>query len=227
VNNILLIEDEAKMAKLLINDLKLEGFTVEHANDGQAGLEKALGGSWALIILDVMLPKMDGYEVCRALRAQGSRTPILFLTARSQDTDKIVGFHVGADDYLTKPFNVLELIARVKALLRRSPSSPEETPDYRRGVWHIDFRRQVASKGKEPVALTTKEFQILRYLIARRDQVVSREEFLRELWQFEELPSTRTVDNQVASLRRKLGWDAKSAGHKIVTVHNAGYRFVD
>jgi len=223
---ILLIEDEAKMAKLLVNDLKLEGFSVETAADGQAGLEKASSGSWDLLILDVGLPKLDGYEVCRALRAQGSRVPILMLTAKSQDTDKIVGFQVGVDDYLTKPFNVLELVARVKALLRRAPSAGD-VPAYTQGAWKIDFRRQEAWKGKEPIALTSKEFQILQYLIAHRDQVVGREQFLRDLWQYEELPSTRTVDNQVASLRRKLGWDEKSKGAKILTIHNSGYRFVD
>ncbi len=223
---ILILEDEIKMAKILANDLKLEGFTVETAPDGLIGLDKASNGAWDLLILDVGLPKMDGYEVCRALRAQGSRVPILMLTARSQDADKIVGFQVGTDDYLTKPFNVLELIARVKALLRRSPSADAVT-SYEKGLWRIDFRRQEAWKGKEAIALTTKEFQILQYLIAHRDQVVSREQFLRELWQFEEHPTTRTVDNQVASLRRKLGWDERSKGAKILTIHNSGYRFVD
>ncbi len=223
---ILLIEDEAKMAKLLSNDLKLEGFIVETAIDGQAGLDKASSGSWDLLILDVGLPKLDGYEVCRAIRAQGSRVPILMLTARGQDTDKIVGFQVGADDYLTKPFNILELVARVKALLRRAPSV-DAVPSYEKGVWRINFKRQEAWKGREQIALTSKEFQILQYLIAHHDQVVSREQFLRDLWQYEELPSTRTVDNQVASLRRKLGWDEKSKGPKILTIHNTGYRFVD
>jgi DNA-binding response OmpR family regulator len=223
---ILLIEDEAKMAKLLVNDLKLEGFTVDVAADGLAGLEKASGGAWDLVILDVMLPKMDGYEVCRALRAQGQRVPILMLTAKSQDTDKIVGFQVGVDDYVTKPFNVLELLARVKALLRRTSSS-EQVPAYENGVWKVDFRRQEAWKGKERIALTSKEFQILQYLIAHRDEVVTRERFLRDLWQFEELPSTRTVDNQVASLRRKLGWTDEHPGPKILTIHHTGYRFAD
>ena len=225
--NILIVEDELKMAKLLVNDLKLEGFSVEHAADGATGLEKATSGTWDLLILDVMLPKMDGWDICRAVRAQGSRVPILMLTARSQDSDKLVGFRLGADDYLTKPFNVLELIARVKALLRRSPRAALELPEYHNDPWRIDFRRQEAWKGKKAVALTTKEFQILQYLIGHRDQIVSRDEFLKELWKFEELPSTRTVDNQVASLRRKLGWDESSDGPRILTVHQAGYRFID
>ena len=223
---ILVVEDEPKMAKLVMSDLKLEGFSVDHAADGAAGFEKASGGGYDLVILDVMLPKMDGLEVCRMLRAQGSRLPILMLTAKSQDMDKVVGFRSGADDYLTKPFNILELIARVKALLRRAGTA-EDMAEYKRGVWRIDFRRHEAWNGKERLALTTKEFQILQYLIAHRDQVVSRDQFLKELWQFEELPTTRTVDNQVASLRRKLGWGDDSKGPKILTVHNAGYRFAD
>jgi DNA-binding response OmpR family regulator len=224
---ILIVEDEVKMAKLLMSDLKLEGFSVDHAADGATGLEKASTGPYDLLILDVMLPKMDGHEVCRALRAQGSRLPILMLTAKSQDMDKVVGFRVGADDYLTKPFNILELIARVKALLRRSGSGDGALAAYEKAGWKIDFRRQEAMKGKEKVALTSKEFQILQYLIVHRDQIVSREEFLRELWKYEEMPSTRTVDNQVASLRRKLGWTEDSKGPKILTIHNTGYRFVD
>jgi DNA-binding response OmpR family regulator len=226
MTRILLVEDEAKMAKLVANDLKLEGFSVEVASDGASGLAKATGGTWDLIVLDVMLPKMDGHEVCRAIRAEGSRVPILMLTAKSQDTDKVLGFRVGADDYLTKPFSLLELVARVKALIRRA-GGPQELSEYAQGPWRIDFRRQEAWKGKESIALTSKEFQILQYLIAHRDQVVSREQFLRELWQFEELPSTRTVDNQVASLRRKLGWSETNKGPKILTIHNTGYRFTE
>ena len=226
MTRILLIEDEPKLTKLVTNDLKLEGYTVDVASDGAAGLEKVASGRWDLVILDVMLPKMDGYEVCRALRAQGSRLPILMLTAKSQDTDKVVGFQVGADDYLTKPFNVLELIARIKALLRRA-SPAQDLAEYVKGSWRIDFRRQEARNGKEAIDLTSKEFQILQYLISHRDQVVTREQFLKELWQYEELPSTRTVDNQVASLRRKLGWTEDGKGPKIITIHNSGYRFTD
>lgn len=224
---ILLIEDEAKMAKLLANDLALEGYTVETAGDGQSGLEKASSGTWDLLILDVMLPKMNGLEICRTLRAQGSKLPILMLTAKSQDMDKVEGFRLGADDYLAKPFNILELIARVKALLRRSGTASEDLSTYESGPWKIDFKRQEAWKSKTKLALTTKEFQILRYLIQRRDQAVSREEFLKALWQYEELPSTRTVDNQVASLRRKLGWSEDGSGPKILTIHNIGYRFTE
>src|SRR5438552_2886044 len=146
MTKILLVEDEAKMAKLVMNDLKLEGFQVDWASDGLSGLEKAAQTAYDLVILDVMMPRMDGYGVCRALRTQGSKVPLLMLTARSQDTDKVVGFQVGADDYLTKPFSILELVARVKALLRRVPSRSEGPTAYENGIWKIDFKRQEAWK---------------------------------------------------------------------------------
>jgi DNA-binding response OmpR family regulator len=225
---LLLIEDDPKMAKLVANDLKLEGFDVTIASDGLLGLEKAESASWDLIILDVMLPKMSGLDVCRTLRAQKITTPILMLTAKGQDTDKVVGFQLGADDYLTKPFSVLELIARVRALLRRAGKDQAILEDYASGPWRIQFGRHEAFRGKEAIALTSKEFQILEYLIRHKGEVISRDQFLRELWKFEsELPSTRTVDNQVSSLRRKLGWDETSKGPKILTIHQEGYRFVD
>ena len=227
MNRILLIEDEVKMAKILQNDLKMEGYAVEMAHDGAEGLDKALQGSWDLVILDVMLPTMDGYEVCRQLRAKQFKRPILLLTAKSQETDKLVGFQLGADDYLTKPFSVLELIARIKALIRRVPGNAEALTVYNKGPWQIDFKRQEALKGREKIDLTTKEFQILQYFMSRPDQIISRDEFLRELWKYEELPSTRTVDNQVASLRRKLGWSEDNKGPRILTIHQSGYRFVE
>src|SRR5262249_11044661 len=154
--------------------------------------------------------------------ADGNKTPILMLTARSQDTDKVVGFQMGADDYLTKPFSILELVARLQALLRRAGQAEAPTK-YESGSLSIDFRRQEAFRAKKRIDLTSKEFQILQYLIQHKEEVVSREQFLKDLWKFEELPSTRTVDNQVSSLRRKLGWHEDGKGPKIVTVHNGGY----
>lgn len=224
MNRILLVEDDPKMAKIVASDLAMEGFHVQVANDGSKGLERAQAEKWNLFIFDVMLPKMTGYELCRTLRAEGVRTPILMLTAKSQDTDKVVGFKLGADDYLTKPFSILELVARVQALLRRAGEQPLET--FTAGPWRIDFGRMEATKGKEKLDLTTKEFQILEYLIRHAGQVISREKFLRELWGAADLPTTRTVDNQVGSLRRKLGWDETHKGPRIMTVHQSGYRFI-
>ncbi len=227
MKRILIVEDDAKMSKLLVNNLKLEGFEVNVASDGASGLEKAMQDGFDLFIFDVMLPKMTGYEICRQLRAQGISTPVLMLTAKSQDTDKVVGFNVGADDYLTKPFSILELVARLKALLRRTPQAPS-LEKYESGSWVIDFRRQEAFRGKTRLDLTSKEFQILKFLIEHKDEVISRERFLKEVWKFDdELPSTRTVDTQVSSLRRKLGWSEEGRGPKIITVHNGGYKFAE
>jgi DNA-binding response OmpR family regulator len=226
MKRILIVEDDPKMAKLLVNNLKLEDYEVDVAGDGAAGLEKATDQAYDLFIFDVMLPKMTGYELCRQLRAQGSKIPVLMLTAKSQETDKVVGFDVGADDYLTKPFSILELTARLKALLRRS-AQPASLAKYESGPYSIDFRRQEAFRGKVRLDLTSKEFQILQFLIEHKEEVVSRERFLKEVWKFEDTPTTRTVDTQVSSLRRKLGWSDEGRGPKIITVHNSGYRFAD
>ena len=226
MKRILVVEDDPKMSKLLVNNLKLEGFDVDIAADGAAGLDKATSLAYDLFIFDVMLPKMTGYEICRQLRAQGNKVPVLMLTAKSQDTDKVVGFDVGADDYLTKPFSILELLARLKALLRRSGQAPSISK-YENGSLSIDFRRQEAFRGKARLDLTSKEFQILQFLIEHKDAVISRERFLKEVWKFEDMPTTRTVDTQVGSLRRKLGWLEEGRGPKIVTVHNSGYRFAE
>lgn len=223
---ILVVEDDPKMAKLVASDLRLEGFDVETAPDGLSGLERAQSGRWDCLVLDVMMPKMNGLDVCRNLRAGGIKTPILMLTAKSQDTDKVVGFQLGADDYLTKPFSVLELVARIRALLRRAGAQPLDA--FESGPFKIDFKRMEAYRGKERIDLTAKEFQILEYLIRHAGDVISREQFLRELWRAAaELPTTRTVDNQVASLRRKLGWTEDHKGPKILTIHQSGYRFVE
>jgi len=229
MSRILLVEDDPKMRQLVSSDLKLEGFVVETASDGVAGLEKAETQSWDVIILDVMLPKMSGYDVCRNLRGRQIKTPILMLTAKAQDTDKVVGFQIGADDYLTKPFSILELVARLRALIRRAGgSSATPLPEYASGPWRIQFDRQEVSRGKQTIELTTKEFQILEYFVRHRGDVISREQFLKDLWKFEaDMPSTRTVDNQVSSLRRKLGWTDDSDGPRILTIHQSGYRFVD
>lgn len=224
---VLVVEDDAKLAKLLVSDLKLEGYAAQSVRTGEEGLALATSGSWNAIVLDVTLPGIDGFEVCRRLRAERVAAPILFLTARSQDADKLVGFQVGADDYLAKPFNVLELLARLKALLRRTTAGGQKPDLFESGPWRIDFVRHEAWRGKTRIDLTTKEFQLLQWLISRRGHVVTREEFLRELWQYDEMPSTRTVDNQVASLRRKLGWDENNRGPRILTVHQSGYRFAD
>jgi DNA-binding response OmpR family regulator len=222
VSRILVVEDDPKIAKLLVSDLELEGYRVEHAADGAAGYDKARRWKPELILLDVMLPKMSGHDVCRALRRDGFEGPILMLTARGQESDKVVGLGLGADDYVTKPFSGLELLARVKAHLRRQSRARLETLAF--ADVKVDFKRMEAAKGGKAVKLTPKEFQILELLARHRGEVVSRERFLSEVWGYDDPPSTRTVDNQVMALRQKLS--GRSGEPCIATVHGAGYKFV-
>jgi len=204
----------------------LEGYRVIAAPDGLAGYEGAKRHKPDLIILDLMMPKMTGYDVCRALRKEGFSMPIIMLTARSQECEKVLGLELGADDYVTKPFGGFELLARVKALLRRNKREEKALETVEFGDVRIDFKRmEAASKGK-PLSLTHKEFQILELLVQCRGQVISRERFLRHIWGYEgdDLPTTRTVDNQVLTLRQKLG--GKTTDSYIQTIHGAGYKFV-
>jgi DNA-binding response OmpR family regulator len=225
MTNILVVEDDPKLRKLLAGDLELEGYEVLTAADGLEGLELAHRQRPDLIILDLMMPKMSGYDVCRTLRKERMDTLILMLTARGQESDKVVGLELGADDYVTKPFGGLELLARVKALLRRRQREAEKLESVAFGDIQVNFKRMEAARHGKPFALTPKEFEILELLVRNRGEVISRERFLHEVWGYEEdLPTTRTVDNQVLSLRQKLG--GRSPDAYIVTVHGAGYKFV-
>jgi DNA-binding response OmpR family regulator len=219
---ILLVEDEAGLVLTLTDRLEMQGYAVESAADGAAGLEKALSSSYDLIILDVMLPQMNGFEVCRKLREHGSMVPILMLTARGQLADKVHGLKTGADDYLTKPFEVMELLARLEALLRRAPqaSVPEAL---RFGPAEVDFKRGEARVNGAPVSLSAREFQLLRYLAERRGEVVSRAELLKDVWGYTCAPLTRTVDVHITWLRQKLEEDPKHPRH-ILTLRGAGYK---
>lgn len=227
MTRILVVEDDPKIVKLLASDLELEGYRVIIAKDGAEGLEIAKREKPDLIILDVMMPKMDGYDVCRSLRKEGCDTPILMLTAKGQETEKVVGLDMGADDYVAKPFGGLELMARVKALLRRHTRELKKLEKAEFDGLAIDFKRMEATNAGKPVPLTLKEFQILELLLRHKGEVVSRRQFLEEIWGYDEMPSTRTVDNQVLTLRQKIwgkGYEEKS---RIVTVHGAGYKFQD
>ena len=224
-SQILLIEDEPGLVLTLSDRLRNEGYTVEALNDGTEAVERAARGHFGLIILDVMLPGKDGFEVCRELRARGFSTPILMLTARVQMEDKVKGLKIGADDYLTKPFEMAELLARVEALLRRGGRSGSEGPDfYEIGPLRIDMRRSEVFYHGAQAILSAKEFQLLRYLVEHRGRTLSREELLREVWGYSSAPSTRTVDVHVAWLRQKLENDPKQPRH-IITVHGQGYKF--
>jgi two-component system, OmpR family, alkaline phosphatase synthesis response regulator PhoP len=228
---VLLVEDEPGLQLTLSDRLVAEGYEVETAGDGDLGLARALTGVFDLVVLDVMLPKRDGFDVCRTLRQRGIATPILMLTARGQVVDKVVGLKLGADDYLVKPFEALELLARIEALLRRAASAaapPSGTPGATRFEFEnvtVDTRKAEVARGGVPIELSAKEFQLLRYFLEHRGATISRDELLQEVWGYEHTPSTRTVDVHVAWLRQKLEATPK-APQLIVTVHGLGYKFV-
>jgi two-component system, OmpR family, alkaline phosphatase synthesis response regulator PhoP len=222
--NILIVEDEAALATTLKDRLKKEGYAVAVARDGQQALEKAAHEPFDLIILDVMLPGQSGLKVCEKLRQDGWGMPILMLTARRQTMDKVLGFKTGADDYLTKPFKMAELLARVEALLRRAQPSTPGAGRYQFDGFAVDLRRAEVSRDGEPITLSAKEFQLLRYFVEHRGATISRDELLHQVWGYEALPSTRTVDVHVAWLRQKLERDPKNP-QLILTVVGLGYKF--
>jgi len=225
MSHILIIEDDIKIAKLLMDDLELEGYKVSAAKDGLEGLEMARTKNPDLVLLDVMLPKMSGYDVCRTLRKEKYEFPIIMLTAKGHETEKVFGFDLGADDYITKPFSGIELLARVKAHLRRHTRERNKVETYKFGDVKIDFRKMEATKEGKDIALTAKEFQILEVLIRYRGEVVSRRQFLDEVWDNDELISSRKIDNQILNLRNKLTGSSKEDPF-IVTIHGVGYKFV-
>ncbi len=223
---ILLVEDEEGLILTLTDRFESEGFEVESAADGKLGFDKALVGNYDLIILDVMLPKKNGYDVCRDLRKNFIETPILMLTAKGETIDKVLGLKLGADDYLTKPFEVIELLARVEALLRRAPghTNGRSGDAFRFGEITIDFKRAEVIRDSEPVELSAMEFKLLQHLIENRGVVHSRDQLLDAVWGYDSTPSTRTVDVHIAWLRQKLELNPKHPNF-IQTVHGMGYKF--
>lgn len=223
---VLLIEDEPGLVLTLTDRLVAEGFEVESRQDGEAGLRASLDTAFDIILLDVMLPRLSGLEVCRRIRQEQIETPILMLTARGQLIDKVVGLQIGADDYLTKPFEMPELLARMEALLRRSSRAPaNRTPAvYHFGPASVNFKAGEVMFRGALVQLSAREFQLLRYLIEHRDVVVSRDELLKEVWGYDAMPSTRTVDVHMAWLRQKVEEDAKHPRY-ILTLRGLGYKF--
>jgi DNA-binding response OmpR family regulator len=225
MNRILIIEDNPDLAFGLRATLEIEGYSVEVAPDGRRGLASAHASQPDLIILDLMMPEMNGYQVLRTLREDGDQTPVLILTARGEEADKVLGFRLGADDYVTKPFGRLELSARVNALLRRSGGGRQaKAPEVERfGDVEVHPASRTVVRNGETVALTPKEFDLLLALIRRRGAVASRHELLREVWDHHAVVMTRTVDIHIAELRRKLEADSSNPRH-ILTVWKAGYR---
>ncbi|HTT62013.1 MAG TPA: response regulator transcription factor [Bryobacteraceae bacterium] len=222
---ILVIEDDPAILRALADNLRFESYDVLTAADGESGYRLIGEKKPDLIILDLMLPKMSGYEICRKTRADGVQTPILMLTARGEEADRVLGLDLGADDYVAKPFSVRELLARIRAILRRV-QPPATLPDELRfDDVVVDFRSYEAHKGGRPLELTRKEFQVLRLLAAHSGEVVTRDELLNEVWGYENYPTTRTVDNHLAGLRAKLEQDPADPRH-LRTVHGVGYKFV-
>jgi two-component system alkaline phosphatase synthesis response regulator PhoP len=223
---ILLVEDEQGLIMTLSDRLGSEGYTVLTAEDGETGLSLALQESFDLIILDVMLPRKNGIDVCRELRQHALHTPIMMLTARGMLTDKVVALKLGADDYLTKPFEMLELLARAEALIRRAHGSKSDAPEtYRFGEIRVDLRRAEVYREEKLLDLSAREFKLLRHFIEHRGATISRDELLDEVWGYASTPSTRTVDVHVAWLRQKLEPNPRHPQF-ILTVHGLGYKFV-
>ena len=223
---ILLIEDEPGLVMTLTDRLTSENYVVASERDGEAGLEQASLESFDAIILDVMLPHKNGFDICRDLRQRGVQTPVLMLTARGQLVDKVVGLKLGADDYLTKPFEMIELLARLEALLRRAPIKPSSPPEvYQFGPNRVDFRRVEVERDGRKVELSAKEFQLLRYFIEHREATISRDVLLNEVWGYDAMPTTRTVDVHVAWLRQKIEPNPRHPQF-VLTVHGMGYKFI-
>jgi DNA-binding response OmpR family regulator len=225
MSQILIVEDDRAIAQGLRDNLEFEGHQVHVATDGESALRAARDPRPDLIVLDIRLPGMSGYEVCRKLRAGGCMTPILMLTARGEEEDRVLGLDLGADDYVTKPFSVRELLARVRALLRRA-NPPHDLPqELRIGDITADFRSYEAHRGDRRIDLTRKEFGLLQMLASREGRVVTRDELLETVWGYDAPQSTRTVDNHVATLRAKLEADPSTPRY-LHTVHGVGYKLV-
>ena len=225
MSTVLVVEDDAAIMLGLVDNLEAESYEVLTATDGLAAYRSIVEQKPDLVILDLMLPKQSGYEVCRKARAEGITMPILMLTARGEEGDRVLGLDLGADDYVTKPFSMPELLARVRALLRRAYPPIDVPAELRLGDVVVDFERYVASKGERTLDLTPKEFGVLRFLAARAGAVVRRDELLDDVWGYNADVTTRTVDTHVASLRAKIESKASEPRH-LITVHGVGYKLV-
>lgn len=225
MSTILIVEDDETMLKGLRDAFEHNGFKVLSAIDGESGMQIAETGEPEIILLDVMLPRIDGFDVCRMLRKRGFTIPIIMLTARSEEIDKVVGLEIGADDYVTKPFSTRELLARVKAHLRRTSEKMLTLDSYEFGNVILDFTAFKTIKNKKQIDLTSTEYSLMKVLIKHRNEVVPREKILNEVWGYDSYPSSRTVDNHILNLRQKLE-DNPQKPEYIHTIHGLGYKFV-
>ena len=224
LKTILVIEDEVNILRGLKDNLTFEGYDVITETNGHKGLQLALEKSPDLLLLDLMLPGLNGYDICRKVKQQKPEIPIIMLTARGQEVDKIVGLDLGADDYVTKPFSVPELMARIRAVLRRYQKEGKEIDDYSFGDVTLDFKKYEAMVAGKKAKLTAREFEIMKYFINHANEVVHRHDLLDEIWGYETFPTTRTVDNYILNLRKKFEKDPASPRH-ILSVHGVGYKF--
>jgi two-component system alkaline phosphatase synthesis response regulator PhoP len=222
---ILIVEDEPSMVAGLRDNFEFEGYEVVTAGDGEAGLERALVDSPDLVILDVMMPKLSGLDVCKQLKSKRPALPIILLTARGQEVDKVVGLELGADDYVTKPFSIRELLARVKAVLRRAKVLPADQERFTFDNVEVNLRRHEVRRGGEAVPFSTKEFELLKYFLAHPGEVLSRDRLLDDVWGYDNYPTTRTVDAHILRLRQKLEPNPEEPRF-FLTVHGVGYKFV-
>ena len=222
---VLLIEDEPGLVITLTDRLKSEGYVVASASDGPSGFERATREPWDVILLDVMLPGANGFDVCRDVRQRGVTTPIIMLTARGQIVDKVLGLKLGADDYMTKPFDLMELTARIEVQLRRRTAAAAGTTAYTFGGISVDFRKAEVTRDGKPLDFSAREFLLLKYFIEHRGATLSRDELLNEVWGYYSMPSTRTVDVHVAWVRQKIERNPRHPQY-LLTVHGLGYKFV-
>ncbi len=227
MKRILVVEDEPDMQAGIKDNLEFEGYEVDTASDGKEGLQKILSDGFDLVLLDVMLPHISGFDVCKKVRHENNDTPIIFLTAKGEEIDKVIGLESGGDDYLTKPFSLRELLARVKAVLRRTEKQSVNTSSQaiEIGQLRVDFTTYTASIEGEPVKMTSKEFEILQYLLKHKNATISRDSLLDNVWGYDFQPTARTIDNFILKLRHKIE-ENPNEPQIIITVHGMGYRLV-
>ncbi|MFA6978761.1 MAG: response regulator transcription factor [Ignavibacteriaceae bacterium] len=227
---ILIVEDEPDMRLGLKDNLEFDGYEVDSAENGKEGYEKITKNNYDLVLLDVMMPEMSGFEVCKQIRKDGIKVPVILLTAKGEEIDKVRGLELGADDYITKPFSLRELLARVKAVLRRAPEHnaqvEKKNSKIQIGLLTIDFSTYIAVSKNKPVQMSHKEFELLHYLWDKKNTVVTRDDLLNKIWGYEESPTTRTVDNFIVRLRQKIEKDPERP-HFIITVHGIGYKLIE
>lgn len=226
MSRVLVVEDDPAILRGLADNLAFESHEVLTATDGEQAYRLIRDRKPDLIVLDLMLPRLSGYEVCRKIRGEGNMTPIVMLTARGEEADRVLGLDLGADDYVSKPFSIRELMARIRAILRRSQGARTMRDELRVGDVVVDFRRYEARRNSELLEMTRKEFGVLRLLVSRAGEVLTRDDLLNEVWGYEATPTTRTVDNHIASLRAKLEIAPAEPVH-LLTIHGVGYKWID